>query len=570
MNYIAFVCSVFSFYTITFAEHFKYETILSKDKSLNLQWNVNYADELVKFRIQGRLRPNEWLAFGFSDYGECENADLVLFWKDLFGNKMFKDVHTDNRGNIHIDQNQNYVRTLTEKLKYNRFTLEFIRKFDTCDEDDYKLDNGTTHIIFFTGYGYPKHINTLQYKKGLQRVQILKPDIPDVKIPKDTTFIDVTNQEITVPSTDTTYWWYLTKLPDFKRKYHIIKYEGIIEKGHEHLVHHMELFHCEARPDEVVPSYNGPGLAEGKPPGLSICRKVIGAWAMGASSVTLPEETGTPVGGDGWSRFVLLEVHYNNPQLSKGIEDSSGIRLYVTSKLRKFDSGIMELGLEYTNKMAIPPNQNLFSLTGYCIPDCTRTAIPRTGIHIYASQLHTHMTGKRVYTKHVRNGKELPELNRDNHYSPHFQEIRRLQEPVDVLPGDSLITTCEDSTLDRENITLGGFSIKEEMCVNYIHYYPAVDLEVCKSSVDSDALRAFFRFMNKRYKDNTSSTKSVAENYQSIRWSYLASQMLSNFYDIAPLSMQCNRSDGTRFPGNWNNKDIPRITLPITTHSGSC
>ena len=44
------------------------------------------------------------------------------------------------------------------------------------------------------------------------------------------------------------------------------------------------------------------------------------------------------------------------------------------------------------------------------------------------------MTGKRVYTKHIRNGKELPELNRDNHYSPHFQEIRRLQQLVDVLP----------------------------------------------------------------------------------------------------------------------------------------
>lgn len=58
--------------------------------------------------------------------------------------------------------------------------------------------NGTTHIIFFTGYGYPKHINTLPYKKGLQRVQILKPDIPDVKIPKDTTVIDVTNQEVCI------------------------------------------------------------------------------------------------------------------------------------------------------------------------------------------------------------------------------------------------------------------------------------------------------------------------------------------------------------------------------------
>jgi dopamine beta-monooxygenase len=35
------------------------------------------------------------------------------------------------------------------------------------------------------------------------------------------------------------------------------------------------------------------------------------------------------------------------------------------------------------------------------------------------------------------------------------------------------------------------------MCLNYVHYYPAVDLEVCKSSVDSDALPTFFKFMNR-------------------------------------------------------------------------
>lgn len=45
----------------------------------------------------------------------------------------------------------------------------------------------------------------------------------------------------------------------------------------------MEVFHCEVEADRTVPNYNGPGLAEGKPPGLSVCRKVIGAWAMGAS-----------------------------------------------------------------------------------------------------------------------------------------------------------------------------------------------------------------------------------------------------------------------------------------------
>ena len=60
--------------------------------------------------------------------------------------------------------------------------------------------------------------------------------------------------------------------------------------------------------------------------------------------------------------------------------------------------------------------------------------LPEGGIKVFASQLHTHQTGKRVFTKHYRNGVELPELNRDNHYSPHYQEIRKLHRQVHVLP----------------------------------------------------------------------------------------------------------------------------------------
>jgi len=61
-------------------------------------------------------------------------------------------------------------------------------------------------------------------------------------------------------------------------------------------------------------------------------------------------------------------------------------------------------------------------------------SIPSSGIEIFGSQLHTHLTGTMIYTKHVRDGQELPELNRDNHYSTHFQEIRLLHKPVRVLP----------------------------------------------------------------------------------------------------------------------------------------
>ena len=60
--------------------------------------------------------------------------------------------------------------------------------------------------------------------------------------------------------------------------------------------------------------------------------------------------------------------------------------------------------------------------------------LPEGGIKVFASQLHTHLTGKRAYTKHYRNGVELPELVRDNHYSPHYQEMRKLQRWVHVLP----------------------------------------------------------------------------------------------------------------------------------------
>lgn len=65
------------------------------------------------------------------------------------------------------------------------------------------------------------------------------------------------------------------------------------------------------------------------------------------------------------------------------------------------------------------------------------------------------------------------------------------------MQGDHLVTTCEYSTTDNSNVTVGGESITDEMCVNYVHYYPKAPLEVCKSSVDTEALKTYFDFMHK-------------------------------------------------------------------------
>lgn len=69
--------------------------------------------------------------------------------------------------------------------------------------------------------------------------------------------------------------------------------------------------------------------------------------------------------------------------------------------------------------------------------------------------------------------------------------------PFRILKGDALVTTCYYNTVGKDNCTLGGFSISDEMCVNYIHYYPATKLEVCKSSVSEETLENYFVYMKK-------------------------------------------------------------------------
>jgi len=138
------------------------------------------------------------------------------------------------------------------------------------------------------------------------------------------------------------------------------------------------------------------------------------------------------------------------------------MRFWVTPKFRANDAGVIELGLEYTDKNSIPPGQEGFTLTGICNTECTSVGLPASGITVFGSQLHTHLTGVRVVTRHFRrrddiyyrqealqnnnhtlnNGSpeeltgyiELPTFNWDNHYSTHFQEIRVLKKPIKVLP----------------------------------------------------------------------------------------------------------------------------------------
>ncbi|XP_007521497.1 dopamine beta-hydroxylase [Erinaceus europaeus] len=550
---------------------FPYHIPLDPEGALELSWNVSYIQKNIHFLLLVHgLQAG--VLFGMSDRGELEGADLVVLWTD--GDRAyFGDAWSDNKGQIHLDTQQDYQLLQVQRTP-GGLTLLFKRPFVTCDPKDYVIEDGTVHLVFAIleePLRSLEDINTARLKPGLQRVQLLKPNISTPALPPDILTMDVRAPNVVIPGVETTYWCYITELPKGFPRHHIVMYEPIVTEGNEALVHHMEIFQCAAELDRV-PSFSGPCDSKMKPDRLNFCRHVLAAWALGAKAFYYPEEAGLAFGGPGSSRFLRLEVHYHNPLKIRDRRDSSGIRLYYTAMMRRFDAGIMELGLVYTPVMAIPPQETSFILTGYCTDKCTQLALPPTGIHIFASQLHTHLTGRKVVTVLARDGQEKEVVNRDNHYSPHFQEIRMLKKIITVHPGDVLITSCTYNTQDRKLATVGGFGILEEMCVNYVHYYPQTQLELCKSAVDPGFLQKYFHLANRFNSEEvcTCPQASVPEQFASVPWNSFNRDVLRALYAFAPLSMHCNKSSAVRFPGEWELQPLPKIVTKLEEPVPQC
>ncbi|XP_038548122.1 dopamine beta-hydroxylase-like [Micropterus salmoides] len=527
---------------------------------LQLAWNISYSDQEVYMELRV-MELRHGVVLGMSDRGELTNADLVVLW-DSGANSYFGDAWSDSAGHVSLDSQQDY-ELIEAKQKPDGFHLLFKRPFSTCDPRDYLIEEGTVHII----YGFLdqplaslEQLNLSQINTGVQRVLMLRPDMPSPTLPPDVQTLDVIAPNVIIPNQETTYWCFIQKLPENMPKNHIVMYESVITLGNEAIVHHIEVFECS--PDiRDVPEYSGSCDDKMKPGKLNFCRHVLAAWAMGAEAFYYPPDAGLPMGGPGSSRFLRLEVHYHNPLLISGRRDSSGIRLHYTPSLRRYDAGIMELGLVYTPVMAIPPKQHTFYLNGYCTSKCTRTALPPGGIYIFASQLHTHLAGRGVRTVLVRGGKELEVVQEDQHFSTHYQTIRVLRKMANVLPGDVLITKCTYNTEDRSKPTVGGFGIMEEMCVNYIHYYPRTKLELCKSHVDPGYLQKYFNFINRFHGNDhcVCGEVSVTEQYSQLQWDAFTGEVLDSLYNTAPISMHCNQSTARLFPGEWDKQPIPVV-----------
>ncbi|KAL3171520.1 hypothetical protein MRX96_013722 [Rhipicephalus microplus] len=225
-----------------------------------LYWTVDYEAESLTAELKLDLPSDDWFTIGFSDRGDITLADVCVLWADPHGRPHLEDGWTDDAGYVTVDeQNDCILGSLKRKGSTLRFL--FTRKFDTCDSHDYVIrsspslasshlrtvaQDGTVHLVYATGKGPLRRLEGLRLTRtqhGFQRAQLLKVMEDPPPFPSDTKFANFLNDKTKKRRTGVR----LLKLPsDFSYKKHIVRYEANIQKGSEALVHHMELFHCEA------------------------------------------------------------------------------------------------------------------------------------------------------------------------------------------------------------------------------------------------------------------------------------------------------------------------------------
>ncbi|GIL73428.1 hypothetical protein Vretifemale_3547 [Volvox reticuliferus] len=207
------------------------------------------------------------------------------------------------------------------------------------------------------------------------------------------------------------------------------------------------------------------------------CVTFYAVWAPGADSFETPPEAGIALGGDSGVNWVVLQIHYTNTALTTDLVDNSGFQLNVSTTLRQYDMGFLTLG---TLDISIPPGvANYSSTPNLCPRSCTQQ-MTRPVTMILAG-FHMHPLGKSIRTQWFRNGQELPLLGERRAFDFNYQGAVYIDASRNVLmPGDELITTCTWDSRSRTNITRFGETTDDEMCFNFLLYYPRMpSIDMC-------------------------------------------------------------------------------------------
>lgn len=187
----------------------------------------------------------------------------------------------------------------------------------------------------------------------------------------------------------------------------------------------------------------------------------------------LPDHLGGPLGENGFKSF-QLEIHYDNPFLDTGVFDSSGVRIYYTSKKRQYEIGVLSLGDPFLSLFNNSVGDGLSKHQFDCPASCSNFALTEP-VMVVREYLHMHKFGAAMSNIHIRDGKPI-RAGQVEYYDFNQQGAFVVpQEPFQVLPGDSFQTTCQYKS---NNSTVFGLSSSNEMCIAFLFYWPRQNISL--------------------------------------------------------------------------------------------
>ncbi|UJR09497.1 hypothetical protein I4U23_013735 [Adineta vaga] len=535
--------------------NYRYATELQSNTA-DLWWTVDEVKQEITFELH--IQTTGWIALGISPAGGMKGADIGLGWIDQTGQVHFQDRYAYNNSRPIIDTTTTDWFGLQGREQNGWTAIQFKRLLDTCDTMDVAIKSGTNILIFAYGLEDPdmSQPNGLIYYHDNRRGSRMLPlrsygnPSPDEKF-ADLDYFDFKLNNYVVPADSTTYHCKIYKAPSsLKERKHAIAHKTIIDPANIDLVHHLLMYECN--PTAVFDDNNLPdGLCDQIYAKLIDCSANIATgWAVGGDSIVeFPEIAGYPVGGDFEIKYYMVQMHYDNPKETPNRRDSSGIRFYLGKEHRQYDLGYLTVGAD-SNAMAIaiPPRIDRFIIDSYC-PASATTKFPKSGITVTTAFPHTHLQGRSVWTKIIRNGTAVDYLFNGEAYDFNYQFENRLHKPIQLFPGDELATRCVYSTANKEEITLGGERTKDEMCLHMFTYYPRMnDFYGCMISTPIEAWKTMMNTSQP-----TVSYSEVRKWFMELKWTPELKLKWQEFYHNSPRYLISGRA------GNFTYEDLPKL-----------
>ncbi len=194
--------------------------------------------------------------------------------------------------------------------------------------------------------------------------------------------------------------------------------------------------------------------------------KLLYAWGPGTPPHALPDAAGFPMEAGETTHFVL-QVHYNNLNGLVGETDQSGIDLCTTDQLREHDADIMAFGsTQFSGVLPMARTQLDCTLS---LPSQVDSVLPIT---IFQSWPHMHTVGQELHSWLEGPNGERRLVDVDDY---DFEYQITYPNNVQLMPGDTVRTQCiwnNNTPIERSF----GEGTNDEMCFNFVSYYPRIEL----------------------------------------------------------------------------------------------